>query len=172
MPLEISTIDQIKNNRNLRWRHFNLDFDIWNLPKILKLNRFDSWTEIKFSETALNSLLHLNGKEGLYMFVAKPESPASIHHSYILYVGETNNIYKRFDQYLKYKNSTHPSDQKKRQMTIIWEDHLYFYYIETNYGNTKDREREEYDLIDSIVPPMNDKFRSEILKAHLKTITR
>lgn len=172
MSLAIPSIDEIKKNRNLRWKTFNLDFDIWNLPTILNINRFSSWTEIKYSESALTTLLPLKGQEGIYMFVAKPDISASIHHSYILYVGETNNIYQRFEQYLKYKNSSHPSDQKKRQMTIIWEKHLYFYYFITNYGNTKDREKEEYDLIDTIVPPMNDKFRSEILKANLKSINR
>ena len=57
-------------------------------------------------------------------------------------------------------------------MTLVWKDFLYFNFFETDYGSTSEREKEEYDLIDSIVPPMNDDFRSIVLKQNIKLYRR
>ena len=171
MSLDI-TNESILIEKSHRWQKVCIDIDVWNQEKKVDKNRFNNWTEIKFTETNLSLMEKMRGKEGIYMFVVKPNMPFTCYHSYILYVGETNDLYRRYQNYLRYKDSTHPSDLKKRIMTLVWKDFLYFNFFETDYGSTTEREKEEYDLIDSIVPPMNDDFRSIVLKQNIKLYRR
>lgn len=170
MSLGRITNEELISDRSHRWPRFCVDFDIWELPKIINQNRFADWVELKFTEENYSEINHLKNQEGIYMFVIKPNDMFSLHHSFIMYIGETKDLARRYSEYLKYKDSTHPSDFKKRKMTVIWKDYLYFNYFPTSYGSTAERRKEEYDLIDSIVPPINDDFRSDIIKEHVKSI--
>ena len=159
---------QIVDMVEYRWPRICLNPDVWNIPKKLTKYNCGTWTEIKFERTNIPHFDTLDGQEGIYMFIAKPNDTPNPNHSFILYVGETGNLKTRFEKYFTYENTSHPSDQLKRRMVIVWKDYLYFQYIKTSFGITAKREELEYDLIDTIVPPMNDKFRSMPLKAHLK----
>lgn len=164
MSLEIPSESEILVNKSLRWNTFCLDYDIWTnttIPGLLQ------WKQIKFGDRNIDDL---DSKEGIYMFIAKPPIAYNENHSYILYIGETKDLKRRYLEYLNtYNSSTHPSDQLKRKMVIIWRNYLFFNYLEMNVGgNKKKREKVEYDLIDTIVPPFNDKFRSKVVNANIK----
>lgn len=168
MSLEIPSTEDLINDHSLRWQKVCLDYNIWEIPKIINRNCYADWTELKFGSLSLPLLDELDNQEGIYMFVVKPKESFTKYHSTILYIGETKNLKQRYIQYLGYKTSTHPSDQKKRMMTVVWEEYLYFNYFKTDYKVTSARRKEEYDLIDSIVPPINDDFRADALKTHIK----
>ena len=105
------------------------------------------------------------------MFVARPPSAVIADHSYILYVGETVNLAERFIDYFGYAKSDHPSDQLKRRMVVVWENYLYFNYVTTPTSwDRTERRKAEYDLIDTIAPPINDEFRSKVLEARKKQL--
>jgi len=170
MSLEVPSENEILSNPTHRWPRVCINPDIWNQQRKIDDNPFSRWLSVKFEESNVNELDGVEGHEGLYMFVAKPKEMLTEHHSYILYVGETNNLKQRFRQYFRYRNSKNPSDQIKRRMVVVWRDYLYFYYITTNFHSKKEREKQEYDLVDTIVPPMNEQFRSSVLKNRLKQI--
>lgn len=104
------------------------------------------------------------------MFVLEMEINQLARQEFILYVGETAKLGQRFKQYFAYKNSTHPSDQNKRRMVLLWEDLLYFKFVPTTFIDKNVRESAEYDLIDHLMPPINDRFRSSVTKARTKLI--
>jgi len=170
MSLQALTNQQILDTHLYRWPRICIHPDIWNIPKILPNYQFTQWQEVKFEKNSIPLINHLEGQEGIYMFIARPNSLPNSNHSFIMYIGETGNIKQRFEKYFTYKSTKHPSDQLKRRMVLVWKDYLYFQYITTNFGNRAARETLEYDLIDTIVPPMNDLFRSKILKSHLKSL--
>ena len=166
----IASKQQIIDGIAYRWPRMCLNPEVWNIPKILTTYDCGAWTEVKFDKENSVNLNELDGQEGVYMFIVKPNSMVNSNHSFILYIGETSNLKTRFEKYFTYENTSVPSDQLKRRMVIVWQDYLYFQYVKTNFGSTSKREELEYDLIDSIAPPMNDKFRSKPLKAHLKAL--
>jgi len=171
MSLVILTNKEIEEKFEYRWPRLCLDRRFWEIPKIVNRNPYKLWNEVKFDRSNYNALGHLEGKQGIYTFVVKPRDLFTKHHTYIVYVGETQNLNGRFKKYFSYANSNHPSDQKKRRMVLVWADYLYFQYYETNFSTKQERRDAEYDLIDSIVPPINDDFRSQILDAYKKALS-
>lgn len=172
MSLVPPTREQILANISNRWPKFCLDSEIWNLELTCGYNPMEDWLNIKFDKGNIPYFIDkdLDGQEGIYMFVLKPENRINKNHTFILYIGETSNLKQRFESYFNYENTDNPSDQLKRKMIVLWKDYLHFYYIKTDYGSKRLREQLEYDLIDKLVPPINDKFRSKALKAHIKHI--
>ena len=158
----------ILNNKKQRWLTVCADHMIWELQTVSLGNPFTPvWTESKFEKTSQGSI---PDAMGVYMFVIKsmPEMLTNLQHRYILYVGQAGNLRKRFGEYFHYAHSNKPSDQLKRVMTLIWKDKLDFHYFETPNFSTSDLTAIEFDLIDRIVPPMNNRFRADVLKQYVK----
>jgi hypothetical protein len=171
MSLEIPTEAEIAAKFEYRWPRLCLDPRFWLAEKKSAFDPAGKWAEIPFDKLSKPRLTHLSQKQGLYMFVAKPSGCVAPDHSYILYVGETSDLLERFNSYFRYRTSTNPSDQKKRRMVIVWEGCLHFCYVRTPDGWSATQRREaEYDLIDSIAPPINDDFRSVILNTYKKSL--
>jgi len=170
MSLAILTDQEIISKFEYRWPRLCLDQRFWEVPKVINQNPYSNWQEIKFERANYNALNHLQGQQGIYMFVVKPNDIFTKHHTYIVYVGETQNLHGRFQKYFSYCNSKHPSDQKKRRMALVWDGYLYFNYYITAFNTKQERRDAEYDLIDAIVPPMNDDFRAQILNTYRKAL--
>ena len=170
MSLSILSNAEIKSMFAYRWPRMCLDSSFWEIKKYINQNPYNCWSEVKFERKNYYALNNLDGQQGIYMFVAKPNNLFTKHQTFILYVGETKNLKQRFQKYFTYANSKHPSDQKKRRMVLVWKKYLYFNYYTTSFKTREDRKNAEYDLIDSIVPPMNDDFRSKILSAKKKAL--
>lgn len=170
MSLSVPTKNEIKSIFNIKWSRICLDPDVWNIKRKIKTNPISKWKEIKFTKKNIPHFKNLNKVQGIYMFVAKPNTQYTKEHSYILYIGQTSNLKDRYKSYFDYEDSTEPSDHKKRCMVIVWKGYLYFHYIRTRFKSTNQREKYEYDFIDSIAPIINDKFRSKIIKSKIKTL--
>lgn len=155
----------LKNVEN-QWRKFCLDTSIWSSEtKIIHKLKFN-WQEVKFKKENIDKIPE---SKGIYLFVVKPIKLqySNDNQTYIMYVGSTKNLKNRFLNYFQYKNCTEPSDQLKRIMVLIWENYLYF-----NYQNVDVTEKKlidiEFDLIDTLIPPMNNRFRAKIIKQSVK----
>lgn len=170
MGLDILTAKEIKNAFPYRWPRLCLDQRFWESKKTVAFDPSSAWLEVKFERANYNALDTLDGQQGVYAFVAKPRNQSISHHSYVLYVGETQNMSQRFKKYFSYVRSTHPSDQKRRRMVIVWDECLYFNYVLTPGWAAETRKSFEYDLIDTIAPPINDEFRSRILANYRKAL--
>jgi len=161
------TNEEILNTHENYWRKFCLDPRVWEGGTAFKQNLSFEWHEIEFKK---ENKIRVPDKQGIYMFVAKPEKEHLVHmyHSYIMYIGQANNLKKRFDSYFHYKNNTEPHNQLKRIMTVIWEKYLSFCYFVTNNLEEKKLDMLEYDLIDTIIPPINNQFRAKIINQRVK----
>lgn len=162
----ISNDDLIKDHRNY-WRQFCLNLSLLNI-KFRKVDSINvNWKSVKFLKV---NKAKLNDTQGIYMFVLKTANKIDLNGNgqLILYVGQTKNLKQRFGQYFNYESSDEPSDFLKRCMVLLWKGKLEFHYFETESLTEKDLTNVEYDLIDSIVPPMNNRFRGELLKTHVK----
>lgn len=167
----ITTNSQILAQVSLRHKRFNLDFDlIASIKPKSSLVSSLSWNEVKFQK---NKKQTLPETPGVYMFIIKPYLAGLCKFSseFILYIGQTKNLKYRYSSYFQYKNSTKASDQDKRTMIVIWENHLHFYYhsLPSNIDKSK-LDDLEFDLIDSVLPPFNARFRSENVKSYLKML--
>lgn len=172
MNLELSefTNQQILNSYHLRWPRFCLDFQIWERETVLKKKFSFKWTQIPFRRNNQNKVPNA---QGIYTFIIKPKDDRyNINTSYILYIGQSNNLKQRFGKYFNYKSSNHPSDLFRRIMVLIWEEYLLFNYFVTENLASKDLDNLEYDLIDTIIPPMNNQFRADIIKEQVKLFRR
>jgi len=163
----ILTNDKILQDDKQRWRYFCIDTRHWEASTKLIHTFKPVWHETIFDVASRTSIPE---KQGIYMFVLKPlnESIANFQHKYILYVGQTINLRQRFGTYFGYINSKKPSDQLKRIMTLVWQGKLQFHYFEATNLTSDELTDIEFDLIDTIVPPMNSRFRADIIKATVK----
>lgn len=158
---------EILNDQRYMWPRLCLDNRIWEQPTRLLHNHSLQWQECSFDRS---NKVHVPDRQGIYMFVLKSNNSifANNNHSYILYVGQTVNLKQRFSKYFSYKNSDKPSDQLKRIMVLVWEGKLTFNFFETTNFTGAQLDDIEFDLIDMIVPPMNNNFRAEGIKQLVK----
>lgn len=164
--LELNNND-ILSQKKFRWKVFCLDYDLLHRP-LRRANRIKmNWKDEQFLKKNKGKI---PSSQGIYMFVINIENTFFLNNAskYVLYVGQAENLQIRFEGYFKYKDSKIPSDFLKRCMVLIWEGKLDFYFFETNNVSTKILTEIEFDLIDSIVPPINQRFRGNILKESVK----
>lgn len=158
---------KILDDDRQRWRAFCIDTRHWEVPTKLIHTYNPVWMETLFDPANRTSVPE---KQGIYMFVIRPSNQvlANFQHKYILYVGQTINLRQRFSTYFRYINSTKPSDQLKRIMILIWEGKLQFHFFEAVNLSANQLTDIEFDLIDTIIPPMNNRFNAPIVKQSVK----
>lgn len=161
------TNEKILQADHHRWRTFCADYRLWETQTKLLHSHPLNWQEVKFEHS--NEKL-LPETMGVYMFVLRPDNElfANGQHSYIMYVGQAVDLRDRFKGYFHYVKSKKPSDQLKRIMILLWQERLQFHYFETPNFTEKALDDIEYDLIDMTVPPMNNRFRGNIIKENVK----
>lgn len=159
----------ILSKKDLRWRRMCLDAELTKvkLRRITKLTL--SWIQQDFLKK--NKKL-IPQTQGVYMFVVNINNGIDMNScsNHILYVGQASNLRDRFGQYFGYAKSGKPSDFLKRCMVLIWKGKLTFHYFETKTLTKEELTEVEFDIIDSIVPPLNQRFRGTILKKHVKLL--
>jgi len=146
-------------NRNARkdLKYYRRDFiispDQWNTIT----NEYEDyeWNELKFEDANREVL---NEVEGIYLFLASPKKINASFINYFLYVGETNNLNRRFKQYLAKQHS--PKSGQYKVYTVIddFPEDLYFYYVELPGFNQEQRRIIEDKLLVAFTPPMNTKY--------------
>lgn len=161
------TNKQIKKDVSHRWRKYFVDFTFtkkfhpsiaahllnWSVPQLF---------------TAANKA-HVPKLPGIYLFFVKPNPQIYPEQSYIMYVGYSMNLFKRYGDYLTtYKNSDEPNYFERRLMLNAWEDCLFYTYIELQNMSEADIQNIEEKIIDSIVPPINRDFANAKIKQQVR----
>lgn len=116
-------------------------------PKVIP---FDDKIQGKLSNTA----------KGIYIFVVKPElgiDPEPLHLMYVGKVEASNTFHKRFYDYV---GAIGKKDKRRniQLLTNLWPGKTYVYVYELGVSDAEIVEIED-NLIDTIVPPMNNRFK-------------
>lgn len=113
------------------------------------------WSEIKFEDDNRDLLDDI---EGIYLFFASPKKINAPFINYFFYVGETNNLNRRFKDYLGKKHK--PKSGQYKVYTIIddFPDDLYFYYVKLPGYTQEERRIIEDKLLVAFTPPINSKY--------------
>ncbi|MGM0934730.1 MAG: hypothetical protein ACQEWD_14940 [Bacteroidota bacterium] len=161
------TNKEILNDKRFRWKNFCLDLSLLHRKPKLAHKFTINWNEVKFLR---KNGKHIPDSQGIYMFVVNIENKIGLNENskYILYIGQTVNLKSRYMSYFRYEDSDQPSDFLKRCMVLIWKNKLDFHFFETGNVSKKELDNIEFDLIDSVVPPFNIRFRGDILKNTVK----
>jgi hypothetical protein len=141
---------------------------IYELPLTLNINL---WSNIKlpsplpkpikleFNENIRKTFpANLKNKKGIYFFMIEPDFPFTPEIKYLVYIGrviKTNTFFKRFYDYVN-AIGNYSVQRNKQLMTNAWPSKTYIYYYELT--NDSDIETIEQELIDKIIPPLNNKF--------------
>lgn len=114
-----------------------------------------NWQRIKFTEANRNILPQV---EGIYIFAASPEKINASFINYFFYVGETDDLQRRFGEYLGKIHK--PKSPQYKVYTIIddFPDHLYFNYVQLPGYNEKQRKIIEDQFLIGFTPPINSKY--------------
>lgn len=161
------TDQEILDYKPFRWKHMCMDLDLIKIkPK--KAHRIPIvWDDVKFLKKNKKSIPK---KQGIYMFVLDISNKLDLNTTskYVLYVGQTKNLRTRFGTYFGYIKSDIPADFLKKCMILIWKKKLDFHFFQTSNLSGIDLTKVEFDLIDTLVPPINQRFRGKILKKRIK----
>jgi hypothetical protein len=148
-------------------RHFVINPELWKKFTLAHLV-CSGWKEVKFYDNNLamdNSMNHLpSDKGGIYVFIAKPNIVPETH-LYIMYVGRalntvSQNLNKRCKEYYQ---DTRP---KIKSMRRHWAEYLYIRYLPLDDNQVI--ENLEKELINTILPPCNDKIPDKDIRAAAK----
>lgn len=141
---------------------------IFDLPLTLNINLWNSLVlpislpvplKLEFNETLRSTMpSHLKKKKGIYFFVVEPNFPFLPAINHLIYIGrvvKTNTFFKRFYEYVKAIGNQNVK-RNRQLMTNAWPSKTYVYY----FALDSDHEIEiiEKELIDKIIPPLNNKF--------------
>ncbi len=146
-PEKIYQIPCVLNNNT--WSNIREDFNT-----ILQNPR-----KLQFDE---NIRLSLSESKGIYMFFVEPEFPFLPKAKYLMYVGRVignNNFKKRFYDYV---NCIGKKNERRniQLLTNLWPTKTWVYIYELTLPDDEITAIED-NLIDNIVPPMNNKFKAK-----------
>lgn len=161
------TNSQILGTPGFRWKNFCLDADLlWAKPKHAHKLTI-KWKDVPFRKSERKGI---PTGQGIYMFCLDVRKKLDMNgtSNYVLYIGQADNLQKRFNDYFGYASSTEPSDFLKRCMTVVWEGKLRFHYFLTGPLSLKELTLVEFDFIDSVIPPINQRFRGRVVKKAIK----
>ena len=163
--------EQLLAQKNLRHRKINLDYEYTSgfpYPKINLLKNV-SWKIYDFNKANIDAL---NSAQGIYMFTFNPYIFSLSNHNadIVLYIGQADNLRIRLNKYFYYPNSSKASDQERRFMILFFSDFLKIHVYQTTNWTPKDLDSLEYSLIDSILPPFNQRVHSEFAQAYRKIL--
>lgn len=159
--------DDILRHKHFRWKTFCLDLDLLT-SEPLHAHKLDiEWQDVEFLKSERHKI---EPKQGVYMFSLDIRQRLDLHTTsrYVLYVGQAIDLQERFMHYFNYVTSSNPSHFLKRCMVLLWKEKLRFHYFYTGSLSKEELTQTEFDFIDAVVPPMNNRFRGEVLKNHLK----
>lgn len=141
---------------------FVLNHQTWvNIRKDLSI-LFSNGKKFKFDE---NIQSVLPSTKGIYIFFVEPEFPFSPEVRYLMYVGRvigSNTFKKRFYKYVAAIGS-HKERRNIQLLTNLWPNKTWVYIYELNLKDDEITAIED-NLIDNIIPPMNNKFKSSKAK--------
>lgn len=117
------------------------------------------WKEIQFKEENKDLLPEV---EGLYMFMASPKKLNASFINYLFYVGETNSIKQRFEDYLRKIANPKSGQYKMYALIDEFSSNLYFRYVEFPGLNQRGRRIIEDQFLVAFLPPINSKYPQQL----------
>ena len=96
---------------------------------------------------------------GLYSLVVQPRIAGHSGCSYLMYLGKTENLHRRFGEYLTSERDRRP---KMVRLLEVYRGYIHFFYSRVNKTML---DKMEDQLIDAFVPPCNSRFTGDIQKA-------
>ncbi len=131
---------------------FELFPDLWAIPEIATYYSGRTWTSLKFTNPPPPTIPK---QSGIYMFVVGPYSGNLKDHSYVFYVGQSDNLRARYRQYLDEQRGLgpHPRPKVVKFLSHL-KDYVYFQYTLVPESELNDAENL---LKDNLSPPGNDR---------------
>ena len=159
MPvLSLEALNNDNPEKVFRIESFVLNHQSWiNVRKDLS-TLFQKGKKFKFDQ---NIQSVLPSTRGIYIFYVEPEFPFLPETRYLMYIGRvigSNTFKKRFYDYVSAIGS-HTVRRNIQLLTNLWPDRTWVYVYELNLADDEIKAIED-NLIDNIVPPMNNKFKS------------
>jgi GIY-YIG catalytic domain len=125
-PLGNPVLAQVKAERAGTYQ-FRLYPELWKSAELAEYYAGRKWHSYPFSEVVPD----LPHGSGVYMFVVGPYCARLRDHSYIFYVGRTNDLKRRYREYIKEKLGREPTDRKAVVLLLNdFEGFLYFHFTE------------------------------------------
>lgn len=159
--MAVLSLEELNNDnpeKVFRIESFVLNHQSWmNIRKDLS-TLFQGGKKFKFDE---NIQSFLPSTKGIYIFYVEPEFPFLPKARYLMYVGRvigSNTFKKRFYDYVSAIGS-HKVRRNIQILTNLWPNKTWVYVYELNLADDEIAAIED-NLIDNIVPPMNNKFKS------------
>lgn len=141
---------------------FVLNEQTWdNVRPDLKV-LFASGKKYKFDENIRTSL---PTTKGIYIFFIEPQFPFNPDVRILMYVGKVtagDSFNKRFYEYVNSIGNYEPRENIMI-LTNLWPKHTWVYIYELDLSDAEITAIED-NLIDNIVPPMNNKFKAKSAK--------
>jgi len=134
-------------------RNFIICPEQWETLNGLYINF--NWQTIKFEDANKDILSEI---EGIYMFVASPEKINAFFVNYLFYIGETNNLNRRFNEYLSKIDNPKARRYKVKKVIEKYPNHLFFHYVEIPDYNKSQRKAIEDQFLVGFLPPANTKY--------------
>ena len=157
--LSLEELNNINPEKIYNIKSFVLNINTWkNLRNDLTI-LFKNGKRFLFDENIRDSL---PSTKGIYMFFIEPCFPFMPETRYLMYVGRvigSNTFYKRFNDYV----SSIGNKDKRRNiqlLTNLWPNRTWVYVYELDLSDDEITAIED-NLIDNIVPPLNNKFKAK-----------
>lgn len=149
------------NNQNpekiFNIKTFVLNSQRWSMVRSDLQSLFKNGIKIRFDENIQD---HLPKTKGIYIFFVEPRFPFAPETRYLMYVGEVtgkDTFHHRFYDYV----SGIGSKKHRRNiqlLTNLWPQNTWVYVYELSLPDDEITAIED-NLIDNIVPPLNNKFK-------------
>lgn len=114
-----------------------------------------SWTTVQFHVDTICDVPDEIG--GVYGISIRPTVPHPPSGDYLIYVGKADDqsLRTRYKQHLNKLSETNRSQPRLRQWLHLWEDYLYFSFLELDDKDITDAEN---DLLTVHMPPCNIQY--------------
>lgn len=138
---------------------FVLNINTWSNVRQELGGLFHDCLRLKFDENIRDSLPKT---KGIYIFFVEPNFPFLPETRYLMYVGKvtgTNTFFHRFNEYV---SSIGNLNQRQNTMllTNLWPEKTWVYVYPLDLSD-KEIESVEDNLIDNIVPPLNNRVKAK-----------
>ena len=163
-PLTKEQLASLNMDRVYRINPYILNFELWqNVDSALK-TLLSKPVKYLFDDSIQTSLSKTS--KGIYVFTVEPDFPFPPTINHFMYVGKvvaTNTFHDRFYEYV---SAIGLMDKRRniQLLTNLWPGKTWVYVYELNTLNDNEIEDIEDNLIDNIIPPLNNRFKSKKAK--------
>jgi hypothetical protein len=113
------------------------------------------WKFYKLTDT---ERIHIPRESGIYTLIIQPGIASHPACSYLIYVGQTNSLRRRFGEYLRER-----TDESGRPKITWWlrrfSQHIWFYFTPVRQEDLDDIEN---SLLSAYYPPANDRYPASV----------